>query len=137
EILPFAKRPEGLVPGVPRFYATAFERHGYGLGVLVRSNDGRPTKVEGNPEHPATRGATDSFAQAEVLNLFDPGRSQRVHKALTAEELAQGDHAAVAPGDHGEHGAPSAAQHSLADFRAFWHEHALRLAEREGEGLRL
>jgi molybdopterin-containing oxidoreductase family iron-sulfur binding subunit len=75
-ILPFAKRPEDLVLGVPRYYATAHVASGYGVGTLVKSSDGRPTKVEGNPLHPSSLGRSTQFMQAEVLNLYDPARSK-------------------------------------------------------------
>jgi MoCo/4Fe-4S cofactor protein with predicted Tat translocation signal len=91
EIVPFAYRPEGVIPGVPRRYATAFERGGAALGLLVTSLDGRPIKVEGNPAHPASLGATDAFAQALVLELYDPDRSRGVESgagsASTWDEL--------------------------------------------------
>ncbi len=134
EILPYAKRPEGLVPGIPNFYATSFERHGYGLGVLVRSSDGRPTKVEGNPDHPGSQGGVDSFAQAEVLNLFDPARSKWVRTPHEAEGHDDGDHSHDGH-DHDGHGDEHAHHHTLADFRSFWGEHALKLAGNEGAGL--
>jgi molybdopterin-containing oxidoreductase family iron-sulfur binding subunit len=76
EILPYAKRPEDLVPGRPRFYATAAAVCGQVEGLLVESQEGRPTKIEGNPEHPASQGATTAWAQAEVLTLYDPDRSR-------------------------------------------------------------
>ena len=75
--LPYVHAPEHLVPGQPLFYATALPLDGFGRGVLVESDMGRPTKVEGNPEHPASRGGTDIFAQAAVLDLWDPDRSQQ------------------------------------------------------------
>jgi molybdopterin-containing oxidoreductase family iron-sulfur binding subunit len=75
-IVPYVRQPEGMTPGLPLFFASAMELAGQAVPVLVRSNEGRPTKVEGNPEHPATMGATDIFAQASVLELFDPERSQ-------------------------------------------------------------
>lgn len=75
-IVPYVHMPEGMVPGRPLFYATALTRHGYGTGVLVESNMGRPTKIEGNPRHPASLGATHPFDQAAVLQLWDPDRSQ-------------------------------------------------------------
>ena len=77
-ILPFAHRPEGRVPGVPQQFATAMELGGAGIGLLVTSFDGRPVKVEGNPLHPISRGAATAFAQASILELYDPDRSKQV-----------------------------------------------------------
>ncbi len=74
-IMPFAYRPPGYVPGVPQNFATALELGGAALGVLVKSVDGRPIKVEGNPLHPASLGAATPWAQATVLELYDPERS--------------------------------------------------------------
>ena len=76
KIYPYVKAPEEIVPGEPLFFATAMPLMGMGTGLLVESHMGRPTKVEGNPEHPASLGATDVFAQASVLTLYDPDRSQ-------------------------------------------------------------
>ena len=84
-IVPYATMPEQGVPGLPMFYATAFVRNGLAHGVLVESNMGRPTKVEGNPDHPVSAGATDVFAQASILQLWDPDRSQAVFQG---EELS-------------------------------------------------
>ncbi len=81
KILPYVQMPEMLVPGQPLFYASSFVRRGLAHGVLVESNMGRPTKVEGNPQHPASLGATDVFAQASILQLWDPDRSQAVYAA--------------------------------------------------------
>ncbi len=78
KLAPFDRQPLDRVPGIPRFFATTLTLNGYGTGVLVRSDEGRPTKVEGNPLHPASLGSTDLFAQAEILNLYDPDRSQTV-----------------------------------------------------------
>src|SRR5687767_15778577 len=75
-IVPYVRQPEELVPGKPLFYATAMPFAGAGMGLLVESHEGRPTKIEGNPDHPTSRGATDLFAQAAILNLYDPDRSQ-------------------------------------------------------------
>ncbi|MBB3019699.1 molybdopterin-containing oxidoreductase family iron-sulfur binding subunit [Microvirga lupini] len=65
----------GYVPGVPVTIATSLPLNGYGRGVLVKAQEGRPIKIEGNRLHPASLGATDVFAQAEILSLYDPDRS--------------------------------------------------------------
>jgi molybdopterin-containing oxidoreductase family iron-sulfur binding subunit len=80
KIVPYVNMPERLVPGLPLFYASSFVNGGYAQGVLVESNMGRPTKVEGNPQHPGSLGATDVFAQASILQLWDPERSQTVYR---------------------------------------------------------
>ncbi len=74
-IVPYRDMPEGLVPGQPVFFATSLPLGGAGRGVLVESHEGRPTKIHGNPGHPASLGATDVFAEGAVLDLFDPNRS--------------------------------------------------------------
>jgi molybdopterin-containing oxidoreductase family iron-sulfur binding subunit len=78
KIFPYVRAPEEVIPGRPLFYATAHVLAGYASGILVESHTGRPTKIEGNPEHPASLGATDVFAQASILELYDPDRSQTV-----------------------------------------------------------
>jgi molybdopterin-containing oxidoreductase family iron-sulfur binding subunit len=75
QILPYVRQPEQLVPGKPIFYATAMPFHGHALPLLVETHEFRPTKIEGNPAHAASMGATDLFAQASILNLYDPDRS--------------------------------------------------------------
>src|SRR5918911_311026 len=75
-IVPYVRQPEQEVPGKPLFFATAMSLSGVATGLLAKSNEGRPTKLEGNPDHPASRGATDHFAQASLLALYDPDRSQ-------------------------------------------------------------
>ena len=77
-IVPYAHRPEGTMPGIPEHYASCFDFGGIAQGVLVTSNDGRPTKIEGNPMHPDSKGATDAFTQASILDLYDPDRSRGV-----------------------------------------------------------
>src|SRR5215467_12579738 len=75
QILPYVRQPEELIPGKPVFYATAMPFAGYGIPLLVESHEYRPTKVEGNPQHAASMGATDLLAQASILDLYDPDRS--------------------------------------------------------------
>ena len=77
-IVPYVRPPEEMLPGVPLYFATAMPFAGYGIGLLVKSNEGRPTKIEGNPRHPASLGSTDVFAQASILNLYDPDRAKSV-----------------------------------------------------------
>ncbi len=75
-IVPCVIQPEQLIPGNPLHYATAVPLFGTAVGILVESHDARPTKIEGNPKHPESLGATNSFLQAAVLDLYDPDRSQ-------------------------------------------------------------
>ena len=74
KIVPLAKRPEDWVPGKPQRYATSIELAGATRHLLVTCYDGRPIKVEGNPDHPYSLGATDMYSQACVLDLYDPDR---------------------------------------------------------------
>src|ERR1700677_1647704 len=78
EIVPYVRQPEEVVPGIPMYYATAFTLSGYANPLLVESNTGRPTKVEGNNLHPASLGGTDIFAQASLLGMYDPDRLQSI-----------------------------------------------------------
>jgi MoCo/4Fe-4S cofactor protein with predicted Tat translocation signal len=111
KILPYVDAPVGQVAGEPRFYATANTVGGFAMGVLVESNMGRPTKVAGNPRHPASLGSTDVFAQASVLDLWDPDRSQAV--------THQGE---------------------VSTWEAFYaalQQQTAKLAQRQGDGLRV
>jgi molybdopterin-containing oxidoreductase family iron-sulfur binding subunit len=85
KIVPYVNQPEEMVPGKPLYFATAMQVGGVATPLLVKSNEGRPTKIEGNPDHPNNRNAdlndkgtsaTDIFAQASLLTLYDPDRSQ-------------------------------------------------------------
>ena len=78
QVLPYARKPEFVIPGVANYYATAMPLGGVSHPLVVESHEGRPTKAEGNPEHPITQGAADAFAFASVLNLYDPDRSRFV-----------------------------------------------------------
>ena len=108
---PYAKRPEEIIPGLPTFYATAMPRPGSAFPVLVESHEGRPTKIEGNPRHPDSGGASDAWALASVLDLYDPDRASGV--------LHQGR--------------PS----SWQEFDAFGARHFASVRERKGRGLHL
>jgi MoCo/4Fe-4S cofactor protein with predicted Tat translocation signal len=78
KIVPYVRAPEEVIPGKPLFYATSMTDRGIATGLLVESHMGRPTKVEGNPEHPGSLGSTNIFCQASVLSFWDPDRSQVV-----------------------------------------------------------
>lgn len=79
-ILPASQGSEDVVPGAPSFYNTIMSVGGEASGLLVECHDGRPTKIEGNPNHPSSLGATSVYAQASVLSLYDPDRSKAVLK---------------------------------------------------------
>ena len=107
QIVPYVEMPEGETPGVPLRFASALPLAGYGRGVIVTSVEGRPIKIDGNPRHPASLGATDVFAEATVLSLYDPDRSQgavqrRPHSAV--ERVRGGAAAARSSGDDREAG---------------------------------
>jgi molybdopterin-containing oxidoreductase family iron-sulfur binding subunit len=107
--LPYTKPPEAVVPGLPTFYATAMPRAGWAAPVLVECHEGRPTKIEGNPRHPDSGGSSDVFAQASVLDLYDPDRSTTVLRK----------------------GGPA----TWAEFDAFAAAHIENLRSRRGRGL--
>ncbi len=109
KIVPYVKPPEEIVPGIPRRYATTmpFGRSAYGL--VVESHEGRPTKVEGNELHPATRGASSAWMQSAIFDLYDPDRAGPVQKG----------------------GAPS----TWAEFDTFWRGHVPSLRANQGAGL--
>src|SRR5204862_424950 len=75
-LVPFTKSVEWAIPGKALFYATAMPRRTGAIPLVVTTHDGRPTKIDGNPLHPASGGATDTFAQASILDLYDPARSK-------------------------------------------------------------
>ncbi|HEX8832710.1 MAG TPA: TAT-variant-translocated molybdopterin oxidoreductase [Abditibacteriaceae bacterium] len=81
KIIPYVAQPENMIMGKPLFFASAYPHQGFAHGVLAESNQGRPTKIEGNPDHPVSLGATDIWTQASVLSLWDPDRSQTVQKS--------------------------------------------------------
>jgi len=75
-LVPYVTPPEEALPGSPEFYATSIPVEGYARGILVETHLGRPTKIEGNPDHPESRGSTDALTQAAILSLYDPDRSK-------------------------------------------------------------
>ena len=93
KIVPYVEAPEETLPGKSLFFATAMPLGGYASGLLVQSTLGRPTKIEGNPDHPASLGATDSFAQASILTLYDPDRAKSMTNggAVSSWEAFLGD----------------------------------------------
>lgn len=87
DILPYVRMPEQMVPGQPRYYASTVNVAGYGHGVIAETHEGRPTKLEGNPDHPASLGACDAMAQASVLSLYDPDRAVGIREDGLASDL--------------------------------------------------
>ncbi len=139
KIVPWAKSPEQLIPGKPLFFATSMPWYAGSIGLLVESHMGRPTKVEGNADHPGSLGASDVWSQAAVLGLYDPDRSQgllyrgraatwgsfldEIKGALTTLGARQGagvrllTQAIVSPTLHGQ------IQELLAKYpKAVWHQ---------------
>ena len=78
KIVPYVKAPEDIIPGLSQYYATTMPFGLNAYGVLVKSHEGRPTKIEGNEKHPSSLGKTNAFAQAEILNLYDPDRAKKI-----------------------------------------------------------
>jgi molybdopterin-containing oxidoreductase family iron-sulfur binding subunit len=81
--LPYSRQPPEITPGVPLFYATSMVMSGLATGLLVEAHEGRPTKVEGNPDHPASLGSTGVFEQALILGLYDPDRASTLRERTT------------------------------------------------------
>ena len=86
-IVPYVRQPEEVVPGRPLFYATAMPQGGFGYPLLAENHMGRPTKLEGNPDHPASLGATELFGQTSVLGLYDPDRSRTHSESRRSQDL--------------------------------------------------
>ena len=110
-ILPYSVQPEYNLPGIALHYATSTSHMGEAVGLLVESHEGRPTKIEGNPTHPASLGATDALLQARILDLYDPDRSAHVRQG--------------------------AAETTWAAFDAWWRDKAAALEANGGAGLRV
>ena len=114
-IVPYVKQPEELVPGRPMFYATAFTLGGYASPVLVESHMFRPTKIEGNADHPASQGGTDVYAQASLLDMYDPDRSQNVIYMGDISTWSAFDDRAARPAECAESIDGRGYSHSFAD----------------------
>ncbi len=105
KIVPFGQQPEGYVHGAPQFYATAMPARASAIPLLVKANEGRPTKIEGNSLHPESGGAADVFAQASVLGLYDPDRARRfAHGGKTVSREAALDFLAQLAAQYGARG---------------------------------
>ena len=78
DLIPAVRYPPNIVPALPNFYTGASVLNGYAIGTVVSHQMGRPIKVEGNPHHPSSLGATDVFAQAQVLDFYDPDREAQI-----------------------------------------------------------
>ena len=109
--VPYVNQPERIVPGTDLSYASSALFDGFANGILVTTRNGRPLKIEGNPEHPWSRGGTDVLAQASVLDLYDPFRSQAVRHLGRPSSWAafRGGPAGAAAGAGGATGARACA----------------------------
>ncbi len=92
KILPYAKAPEHVLPGTTTYYASVMPSRGDAIGVLVESHEGRPTKIEGNPVHPSSNGATDLWTQAAIYDLYDPDRGTSPMKGVRQPAGGYGQH---------------------------------------------
>ncbi|OGQ61917.1 MAG: hypothetical protein A3G92_02295 [Deltaproteobacteria bacterium RIFCSPLOWO2_12_FULL_38_8] len=77
KIFPYVRQPETLKPGVAQYYASTFALNNHSYGILVKTIEGRPIKIEGNPDHPLSLGSASTFAQASILELYDPDRKRK------------------------------------------------------------
>lgn len=154
KIVPYVREPEQIVPGKPLYFATAMPLVGYATPLLVESHEGRPTKIEGNPDHPVNRGATDVFAQASILGLYDPDRSQTLtdrgqirpwgaflgvmKAAVEAKRAVGGDGIRLLTGSVTSPTLAAQLQQLLAEFPAMrWHQWEPAGRDQAREGARL
>ncbi len=153
-IIPYVRAPEEIVPGKPLYFATAFVEDGYALGALVRSDMGRPTKLEGNPNHPASLGATTPAMQASILTMYDPDRSRTVTyrgsirpwesfvsdlvPALGAQAMLQGAGFRILSGTFTSPTLDAQRRALLARYpKAAWHQYQASTGDGRREGSRL
>lgn len=116
KLLPYSHTPEGVIPGVAQHFASTFSQGGKSYGILVESHEGRPTKIEGNPDHPYSMGSTDSFGQAAVLDVYDADRSSKGPRDNIKKNGAEGS------------------IRSWGQFEAFAVPYFKDLATKQGEG---
>jgi len=109
KIVPYVKQSEEVIPGVPQFYATTMPLGNSAYGMVVESHENRPTKIEGNPKHPSSLGASNLFMQASILGLYDPDHSGDVRYKGEVKKLD--------------------------DFKEFWKEQREKFTKNEGAGL--
>jgi MoCo/4Fe-4S cofactor protein with predicted Tat translocation signal len=154
KIVPYVRQPEEIIPGKPLYFATAMPMAGYATPLLVESHEGRPTKVEGNPDHPLNRGSADVFAQASILGLYDPDRSQTltyrgeirpwgsflsaIKASVEAKRAVGGDGIRILTGSVTSPTFASQMQQLLAEFPAMkWHQWEPAGRDQAREGARL
>src|SRR3989338_6114949 len=113
KIMPYSKAPEGTIPGIPKYFATTRPSVLGGVGLVVETHEGRPTKIEGNALHPASLGAASIHDQASVLELYDPDRSKTPTMPFEDGRI---------PG-------------TWEEWDAFAADHFIALAKKQGEGL--
>ena len=141
-IVPYVDAPPGVVPGIPKRYATTLPFGTSAVGVVVESHEGRPGKIEGNELHPASRGAASAWTQAQVLALYDPDRARRATRrpVAAAAPMAEGETApaeqtAEGQGEaaHGAAAAPAEWQPATwEDFVAAWHDELRTVHDQTG-----
>lgn len=136
KILPYGKAPEEVIPGKAQFYASAYPTSRGSVGLLVKAHEGRPVKIEGNPQHPSNAGATDSFAQAELLNMYDPERLS--YFTVAGQAVSTVDYDVLAPGPHrvaAEEQRKSDIEASNKAYDAAFANIVAKYAKNGGEGL--
>ncbi len=101
QALPYPREVADVTPGIPRLYATSMVLDGYATGLLVRSREGRPVKIEGNPDHPASLGAAGAYEQASILTLYDPHRASGIRRGAAPADWADVDAAFARRDDRG------------------------------------
>lgn len=140
KIVPYVNAPEGIIPGIPKQYATTMPWGTTALGVVVESHEGRPTKVEGNEMHPTTQGAASLWMQASILSLYDPDRSRNVLRRLAEEEESEAEQRPQEDSEEEEEPdtdieRPQLIRSNWDEFEAFWEEESARLEQQGGQGL--